>query len=72
MKCQYPDCRQPATKSWALVTLCESHHETIREETIMFYTRRDSNRSEVERRPHYMEISELVPWSKVNMRAGDW
>lgn len=71
MKCSFPDCKVTATKLWALVPLCEGHHETIEAETDKFYHGRDG-RPEKVKRPLYTQIDHLVPCSKRNMKQGDW
>lgn len=63
MRCKLPDCKVTATKTWALVPICEGHHETIEAETDKYYLAR-SNKPEHMVRPYYMQISHLIPWSK--------
>jgi hypothetical protein len=59
-KCQYPGCPAHASKTWALVPLCDGHHEAIRWETERFYFER-IKRGE---REHYAKIEALTPWGK--------
>lgn len=71
MKCKYPNCKKKSTHTWALVDLCEEHYETIKTETETFYqpnslgkSGRPPNKDELINRPHYLQISHLIPWSK--------
>lgn len=62
-KCKYPNCKGHATKTWALVPLCEGHFETIQTETTMFYKRAMSRNSvSAESRVHYLKIKPFTPW----------
>lgn len=72
MKCKFPGCHKVAGETWAQIPLCYEHRDAISEETIVFYTKKDTNRTEVERRPFYSQISDQIPWSKANMKVGDW
>lgn len=74
-RCNYPECKNEPSKTWALVPLCELHHETIRLETGYlggpgYYGKKYFNgipiNSDVDR-THYNQISHLIPWSKANM-----
>ena len=62
--CKYPECTHDAALSWALVSLCEKHYELIKDETEKFYTKKIYSKTEFERRPHYLKISNMIPWSK--------
>ncbi|GIP38592.1 hypothetical protein J31TS4_18720 [Paenibacillus sp. J31TS4] len=62
MKCRYPGCYQPSTKSWALVELCDEHQGDIRRETDKYY--RSSGGVKQEGRINYLKIAELIPWSR--------
>lgn len=57
-KCKYLDCKNEATKAWALVDLCENHHEKIRLETNKYYKGTLSK----EERSYYRQIQHLTPW----------
>lgn len=63
MNCKYPSCHIDATHTWALVPLCQEHYEAIKTETETYYTS-SMKGHELERRPQYMQISRLIPWSK--------
>lgn len=56
--CKYPACRKPASKSWALIPICESHYEAIRKETEKYYRKIIKNSE----REIYNRIKHLTPW----------
>lgn len=39
-RCQMPMCRGVATKSWALMGLCNQCHQNIKKETNLYYSRK--------------------------------
>lgn len=59
-QCHYPSCKANGTKTWALVDLCEEHHEAIERETRHYYAKRLGYQG----RLHYMGIMQLIPWSR--------
>lgn len=69
MKCQYcySGPAEDATKTWALIPLCEAHYHEIRSETMDYYKKRIT----YEDRKAYHRISHRIPWSRVNMED-DW
>lgn len=74
-KCKYTNCKLKATKTWALVPLCEDHHKLISDETGSlngggYYGNKIFDRTKVttdDERVHYGQIAHLIPWSKQNM-----
>lgn len=58
--CQYPQCRNLASTTWARVPLCDGHYESIRAETVSYYR---SSTIKYSDRPHYLKIARLIPWS---------
>lgn len=65
--CEYPQCAKTATKTWALVDLCDLHHKWIKEETDKYYNGKSSERIKEDERVAYRVIAHKIPWSKVNM-----
>jgi len=68
--CKYPNCRKAACKTYAMVDLCEAHHEKIETETHRFYERGMRNglqADEITSRRYYYRIAPLIKWSKYNM-----
>ncbi len=61
-KCKYPNCCNEATKTFALVDLCERHFDLIMDETKLFYAREIVYHQRIQ----YLKISSLIPCSKEN------
>lgn len=40
MRCKMPKCRGIATKTWAMVPICDSCYEDIKTETNLYYRRK--------------------------------
>ncbi|MEB3103065.1 hypothetical protein [Ferviditalea candida] len=59
-KCQYPNCRHPASVTWALVPVCQEHWKSIYLETVQYYRKAISR----EQRVVYAEIESLTPWQR--------
>lgn len=70
-RCKFLKCSAPANKTFALVPVRNGHFETLEAETKKFYQSR-SPKLELQRRPFYMQIAQYVPWSKMNLKQGDW
>lgn len=65
MVCMYPECRKVAKKTWALVPLCESHHEEIRKETKRYYV--GTQQMKYTDRVEFLKIAKLISWSRLSM-----
>ncbi|CAM3879009.1 hypothetical protein COLU111180_12170 [Cohnella lubricantis] len=63
--CKYPGCPKRARKTWALVPLCDDHHEVIRAETQRYYN--GSVNAKYNLRLEYLKIAKLIPWSRLKM-----
>jgi hypothetical protein len=63
LKCKYPGCMARGKETWALVPLCDGHHEAIRWETIKFYEG-ERVKTDDGYRPEYKKIAHLTPWRK--------
>jgi hypothetical protein len=61
--CNYLSCNKAASKTWALVPLCQKHYDRISYETALFYRKADKNLT-YENRKEYHKISHLIPWSR--------
>lgn len=64
-RCKYPQCRKRSEKTWALVPLCDDHHEIIKKETADYYKSYSGFR--YHHRVEYLKIAKIIPWSRVNM-----
>lgn len=62
-RCKFPNCGGVATRTFALVPLCEHHGEAIWKETRRWYARRKKG-WDLPTRDLYHEIEELIPWSE--------
>lgn len=67
MKCQFPECSIAATKPWALLPLCDKHHELIRAETSKYYNGL-GEKIEVAQRPNYYKIDLKIAHSKRSLK----
>jgi hypothetical protein len=68
-KCKYPGCGHNATKTWALVDLCEEHFVDVKVETQQYYGQKTGMfRIPYDERTYFHRISHLIPW---RMRAID-
>lgn len=70
-KCKYPGCPHTATKAWAMVPMCDGHHDAIKWETAKYYR----GRIDYWDRDNYHAISDMVPWraeKEVAQRAICW
>jgi hypothetical protein len=68
MRCNYPGCKYDASKTFALVDLCEAHEDAIRSETLKYYKKGKASRSSSEylqQRITYAKIMHLIPWARV-------
>lgn len=59
--CQYPDCKAAATRTWALVPLCQDHQSAIKAETLRYYAVHSVSYQD---RVEYLKIMHLIPWSR--------
>lgn len=64
--CTMPGCTDRAVNTFALIPLCEHHHEIIQKETIHYYTKHQQV-PERDARPQYRKIDALIPWSRKRM-----
>ena len=61
-KCCYPNCKDDATSTWALVPLCIHHHKSIEDETDRYYTEDKAQRIPYKSRENYMAIAKQTPF----------
>lgn len=64
--CTMPGCTNRAEATFALIPLCEDHHEIIRHETDRYYNNHPCA-AEKYLRPQYRKIDSLIPWSRKRM-----
>ncbi|MBD0381225.1 hypothetical protein [Paenibacillus sedimenti] len=57
LRCRYPGCKANASKTWALVNICEEHHEAIYWETAKYYAESGITYKE---REHYLKITHMI------------
>jgi putative ribosome biogenesis GTPase RsgA len=63
-KCQFPNCKHVADKTWALVDLCEDHYQDIKKETYQYYNGKRQFKIYQEDRTSYFAIAHLTPWKR--------
>jgi hypothetical protein len=62
-QCQFPGCKLKATKTWALVDLCEEHYVDVKVETQQYYGQKTGMfRIPYDERTYFHRISHLIPW----------
>ena len=61
-KCCYPNCKEDATSTWALVPLCIHHHKSIEDETNRYYTEDKAQRIPYKARENYMASAKQTPF----------
>lgn len=66
-QCHYPGCKLKGVTTFALVPLCDRHKKLIVEETKNYYA---NNTFLYIDRKHFLEIAELIPWSRFNEELG--
>lgn len=70
--CKFPDCRNEAYKTWALVPLCKEHYESIKLETEMYYNGEGKNRLSYSEREIFLSIKPHIPWMKGEKNEVCW
>lgn len=66
MECQYPMCKQEATKAWAAIPVCDEHFAEVYDETMAYYCKSFHNGIRVSKdsRYAYQTIQHLTPWGR--------
>ena len=65
-ECQFPNCRHISKQTWANISLCDYHYETIKSESQEYYMGAKKG-VRYEDRYYYLHIAPMIPWSQFSL-----